>query len=373
MINNFNGYISDDDECPNPLCNHEGDLDIFSSIDIKPPIKINSIKDMIKIGKTYHCKKNRVYHGVDLEVVCRLVKPLTKLKNMIGMKDVKKSIINNIIFELGGFNVITKCNICQECIFGVPCIKRKNREMMHTYITGPPGVGKSEFCKILGEIYKELGILSNGRIHTAKRDDLIGQFLGQTTIKTQKFIDKCEGGIMLIDEVYSLGNEEGRDSYAKECIDCINLNLTEKRNFICIIAGYKDKIESCFFAYNEGLRRRFTFRYNIDKYSATELMKIFLLKINLEGWQTEFYGPKINTLEKFFKDNYAKFPHYGGDVETFFLNCKIMHSRRVIFTKKTKKYIIMNDIINGFKEYISNRGLEDKKSDIDDSIAHIYS
>jgi hypothetical protein len=106
------------------------------------------------------------------------------------------------------------------------------------------------------------------KFKVAKRSDLIAKYLGQTAAKTQEVIDDAVGGVLFIDEAYSLGNADGGDSYAKECIDTINQNLTEKKNqLLVIIAGYENALEECFFAYNEGLNRRFPFRYTIDAYT----------------------------------------------------------------------------------------------------------
>jgi len=94
-------------------------------------------------------------------------------------------------------------------------------------------------------------------------------------------IDAAKGGVLFIDEVYSLGNAEKRDSFSKECIDTINENLTTKKtDFICIIAGYKEDIKDCFFAYNAGLERRFPIRFHIDEYNASELFSIFKKKVD---------------------------------------------------------------------------------------------
>ena len=84
---------------------------------------------------------------------------------------------------------------------------------------------------------------------------------------------------MLIDEAYSLGNAEGRDSFSKECIDCINQYLSENaEDFVCIIAGYKEELDNCFFKQNRGLERRFPWRYNIEQYKPEELYKILDLQ-----------------------------------------------------------------------------------------------
>lgn len=337
-------------KCNNPLCDHIERDTVIDYVDYS----ISTLDDIISLGKTYHCKNNKEYNGVSLKILCDLVQPLTELQSLVGMTDVKTSIINQIVFFLQGFNNVTKCNVCLDCVYKLPCTRTGNKEMLHTVITGPPGVGKTELGKILGKIYKALGVISGGDIHIASRADLIAKYLGQTAAKTQEFIDKCKGGVMIIDEAYALGNKEGRDSFAKACIDTINQNLTERTDFLCIIMGYKDALEQCFFAQNEGLRRRFTFRYDITGYSSDELLEIFLQKVNKEGWCVD--DNCLSDVREFFKDNLKFFPHYGGDVETFFLNCKIHHGRRVIFKDPSiRKMLTLLDIKKGFETFIGNR------------------
>ena len=161
--------------------------------------------------------------------------------------------MNQIVFFLQGLNQKERCGSCIDCSYNLPCPTNLNDDMLHTVITGSPGTGKTELGKILGKVYKAMGVLSNGTFHIAKRSDLIGRFQGHTAVKTQEFIDKCKGGVMFIDEAYSLGNKEQRDTFSKECIDTINQNLTERRDFLCIIAGYRKELNKCFFAYNPGL------------------------------------------------------------------------------------------------------------------------
>lgn len=354
-----------EDVCINPLCNHNKG----KKIKMPTNIKLEHIDDLINLGKLYHCKNNVEYNGINLRIMCKLVLPLTKLQNMVGMENIKESIVNQIIFFLQGLNQKEKCNNCMDCSCGLPCSINMNNDMLHTVITGPPGVGKTELGKILGEVYKAMGVLSTGHVNVVSRSDLVGKWLGHTAAKTQAVIDKCKGGVMFIDEAYSLGNKEGRDSFSKECLDTLNQNLTERRDFLCIIAGYKDALDECFFSYNEGLKRRFTFRYDITGYNASELKDIFLLKLSQEGWTTEF---KVNDNDdsktimnkhrleqdiiRFFQDNLLSFPNYGGDIETFFLNCKISHSKRAVFLNPSKKKVITNeDIKEGFKSFVKAR------------------
>lgn len=337
--------------CPNPLCDHvKGDKSKF-----KPVINITEIKnidDIIELGKCYHCQNNTHLKALELRVLCKLVSPLTELKNMVGLKKVKEMMVNQILFFLQGLNIKY-----EQDGFGQIT---KNSDMMHTVITGPPGVGKTELGKILGKVYKSMGVLSKGTFKLVSRSDLVAKYLGQTAVKTQGVIDDCQGGVMFIDEAYSLGHKEGNDSFSKECLDTLNQNLTEKKDFLCIIAGYKDALDKCFFNMNEGLTRRFTFRYEIDGYTADELREIFEIKLELDKWKLEFKQNNNEELNKtyieFFKKNKNNFPNYGGDIETLFLKCKIAHSRRVIFESEDKRRILtLEDIENGFKHFMVDR------------------
>lgn len=375
IVTNKRFIAEEDGLCPNPLCDHKPFMSKNKRKRLVKDIKsIDSIDDLINLGKSYHCKKNIKYYGVNLRTMSKLVPSLTRLKNMIGMKKVKENIIDQIIFYLQKLNKKNKCYECDGCLYGSECQdKNKDQDMMHTIITGSPGVGKTELGKILGHIYNAMGVLENGRLHVARRADLIGKYLGHTAVKTQKFIDDCQGGVMFIDEAYSLGNEEQKDSFSKECIDTINQNLTENRNFICIIAGYSDSLDKCFFQYNEGLKRRFTFRYDIGNYTAIELKDIFVHKIDNSDWDID--KPIVPKLEEFFKNYKSSFPNFGGDIETLIMNCKIVHGKRVVFMdNKYKKILTMEDIDRGFSVYKTHRiinKLNTKNIDYD-NLSKIY-
>ncbi len=346
-----------DNKCPNPLCDHKNKKQDEVFTNVARITEIKDINDIIELGKTYHCKKNTHFNGMDLKILCRLVNPLSELKSMVGMKKVKENMVNQILFFLQGLNVKY-----EQDGFGKIT---SNTDMLHTVITGPPGVGKTELGKILGKVYKAMGVLSKGTFKLVTRSDLIAKYLGQTAVKTQEVINSCEGGVMFIDEAYALGHEEGRDSFSKECLDTLNQNLTEKRDFLCIIAGYKESLDKCFFSMNDGLKRRFTFRYDIDGYTGEELRQIFEVKLNADKWKLEFQddSEKLKQYEEFFKKNKENFPNYGGDIETLFLKCKIAHSKRIVFEPDDKRRILnMDDIEKGFKTFISDRKGSAKKS-----------
>lgn len=354
--------------CKNPNCDHI--YNAFYTPTIPLTIEIRDIHDLIELGKYYHCKNLTSYHDINLEILFYLIEPLTELSRLIGMQEVKQSMVDQILFFLQKLNHKDKCNKCIDCIMDNECsYKTINEDMLHTVITGPPGVGKTELGKILGKVYKAMGVLTKGHVNIARRPDLVGKYLGQTAHRTQDFIDKCKGGVMFIDEAYSLGNPEGRDSFAKECIDTINQNLTERRDFLCIIAGYEKALEESFFSYNEGLKRRFSFRYEIKGYTYDELCEMFLLKINSEGWS---YEDDKDKLVDFFKKNIEEFPRFGGDIETLFLKAKIMHSRRIVFKEPSnRKKIILDDILKGFKNFSRHRR-EIEENKLPPKIDHMY-
>ena len=199
------------------------EIDI-STLPIKTIDKeIHNIDDLLYLADIYDENELCTYN-IDLEKISKLKEPLINLKNMIGLDNIKQNIIDNIIYYLANIN--------------------DTEDMLHTVITGPPGVGKTKLGKIIGDIYFNLGILKGNNNYKkkrkksktrdynfkiVKRSDLIGKYVGHTAAKTQEVIDECNGGVLFIDEAYSLGNNEGRDTFSKECIDTINQNLTENK------------------------------------------------------------------------------------------------------------------------------------------------
>ncbi len=318
--------------------------------------EVETLDDLIFIAKKYGMIDSKIQCSIDPQILYDLVEPLEKLRDIIGMENIKDEIVDQILTSLQSLY--------------------DDDLMFHTVIKGPPGVGKTMLAKILGEIYRNMGIIQadeNGEVKfkIATRADLIGKYLGHTAIKTQDFIDSCEGGVMFIDEVYSLGNQEKRDSFAKECIDTLNLNLTEKKNFICIVAGYSDEIESCFFAFNPGLRRRFPFSYEITGYSAQELREIFISKLRKADWDVDLeLQDDLSRIDSFLKEKLDSFEHFGGDIDNFILNCKIVHGRRVFGKQiELRRKLLMIDLEKGYDRMMNNKT---KNNDDFDRVSHMY-
>ena len=147
---------------------------------------------------------------------------------------------------------------------------------LHLVFSGNPGTGKTTVARILAKLYKEIGILSEGQLVETDRSGLVAGYVGQTAIKTQKKIEEAMGGVLFIDEAYTL-NQEG-ENFGQEAIDTILKAMEDKRDqFIVIVAGYtqlmRDFVES-----NPGLRSRFNKFFEFPDYTVDELQQIFELQ-----------------------------------------------------------------------------------------------
>jgi hypothetical protein len=245
-------------------------------------------------------------------------------------------------------------------------------DFMHTVIYGPPGSGKTEVAKIIGRIFSNLGILNKKIFKKVSRNDLVAGYLGQTAIKTKDMIKASLGGVLFIDEAYSLGNSEKRDSFAKECVDTLCEALSEhKHNWMVIIAGYEKELNDCFFSLNEGLNSRFTWRFKLDPYKPSELRSIYDKQVRDYGWTVAKASTNKNETsassddvlpESWFASRMDYFTTYGRDMETLFTKTKIAHSRRVFcLPLSEKKIITFADLENGFKLFIENPEVNERK------------
>ena len=145
----------------------------------------------------------------------------------------------------------------------------------HLVFTGNPGTGKTTVARLMGAIYKEIGLLPSGHLIEARRSDLIGQYIGSTTPKTEKVIKSAIGGVLFIDEAYSLleGYNNGR-SYGEECITTLLLAMENfKGQFALIVAGYPEEMIQ-FINSNPGLRSRFDQVWHFRDYTNEELVTI---------------------------------------------------------------------------------------------------
>ena len=287
-----------------------------------PPI--NSLHDLVEIGHSI-----KLYRNIDMIMIWRISPYLEELDKLIGMADLKQSIFCQVLYYIQGMHK-----------------RNESDEYLHTMIYGTPGTGKTTVAQLIAKIYQGLNILSkNGKFKIAHRDDFIAGYLGQTALKTEKLLKSCIGGVLFIDEVYSLApRENDKDSFSKEALDTLTAFLSEHKNdFCCIGAGYETDVETCFFGMNQGLKRRFPWVHRIDNYTAQELTQIFLKMIDQINWEISI---DLKHLENIIRNNMVLFENSGGDIETFITKCKITHAKRVILIGPEHKFIITREDIN---------------------------
>jgi SpoVK/Ycf46/Vps4 family AAA+-type ATPase len=310
-------------------------------------VEINDISDILKLTDRYQ-NDPAVKYNINMKALHDIREPLQELNNMIGMTDLKSNIVDQILYFVQDLH---KSNL-------------SNGDFMHTVIYGPPGTGKTEIAKIMGKIYSKIGILKKGTFKKVTRSDMIAGYLGQTALKTRDVIKEALGGVLFIDEAYSLGNPDKKDSFSKECIDTLCEALSDnKEELMVIIAGYEKELKDCFFNYNQGLDSRFTWRFKTDDYTAEDLYQIFLKKVKDIGWDIDT-DSKITV--EWFKKNKEYFRFYGRDIETILAKTKIAHSRRVFCKPENeKKKINLKDLDKGLQIYLKNDDVKGRKEKLE--------
>jgi stage V sporulation protein K len=186
-----------------------------------------------------------------------------ELNSLIGLENVKKEIEDLVIFN--------KVQKTREKIG----LKKTNRTM-HMAFLGNPGTGKTTVARIVGNMYRSLGILSKGHFIEATRTDLIAEYQGQTSLKVKRLIQKAKGGVLFIDEAYSITENEKSDSYGRECLTELTKALEDYRDdLVVIVAGYDDLMKK-FFESNPGLKSRFNYFIEFEDYTVNQMFEIFL-------------------------------------------------------------------------------------------------
>lgn len=225
-----------------------------------------------------------------------------------------------------------------------------SKNTLHLAFTGNPGTGKTTVARIVGRIYKQIGLLSKGHFIEVSRTDLIAGYQGQTAHKVKEVIERSKGGVLFIDEAYSITENEHSDSYGRECLTELTKALEDYRDdLVVIVAGYTEPMQK-FFESNPGLKSRFNTFIEFEDYNASELFEILLCmcKKNDYDLTSEAQDKLKHYFDDSLKKNNGQFAN-GRFVRNVFDDLVMNQARRVFNIDKpnaqTLKEILLSDII----------------------------
>lgn len=252
---------------------------------------------------------------------------LLLIDSMVGMKRLKEEV--HLLVDVLHVNSIRES-------LG----KKPLKQSLHSVFFGSPGTGKTSVARLLGQIYKASGILSKGHVVEVSRSDLVSQYIGHTALLTNKKINEALGGILFIDEAYSLYSESGSD-YGSEVINTLIKRMEDDRgDFIVIMAGYQKEMHS-FLNSNTGLKSRFTHVFHFETYTPEELITIFSSYFNNQGFRLspEAHAKLIDIFQEELKDKDPSFGN-GRFARNLFERALRLQSRRLKIISLERKITI---------------------------------
>lgn len=251
---------------------------------------------------------------------------LLELNSLIGLKNVKK-----LVDEICAFIKIQERRK-KEKLLAEPIV-------LHMIFRGNPGTGKTTVARIMGKIFKKMGILEKGHLVEIERADIVGEYIGHTAIKVRQQVKRALGGILFIDEAYSLARG-GEKDFGKEAIDALVKAMEDnKDNLILILAGYKSEMDY-FLRTNPGLKSRFPIHVDFEDYSIKELINI--ANKMAEVRQYKLTSGAIKKLEKILE---IKNSSYNSGNARLVRNIVERAIRKQAVRLQNRKYISKEDLM----------------------------
>ena len=331
------------------VANHNNKIILIKILKIVSEIieGINFDKEVKQLAQIMHSNLLSYYGYLSVRSLCKdslepddsksLTELLLDLNQLIGLKSVKEKVQDLLAYQK-----------VQKMRMNNNLYSQKNT--LHLAFTGNPGTGKTTVARIVGRIYKKLGLLSQGHFIEVSRTDLIAGYQGQTALKVKSVIERAKGGVLFIDEAYSITENEQSDSYGKECLTELTKALEDYReDLVVIVAGYTKPMYQ-FFESNPGLKSRFNTFIEFDDYDADELLEI-LLSICLsndyiltEDLKKKVYFYFVEQLDKK-ADDFAN----GRFVRNIYDDLVMNHARRTAKLNKPTKEDLSIIILEDFK------------------------
>ena len=279
--------------------------------------------DTFKMSETQKLKPDDIpnaYNTRDLPEI------LADLNGLVGLDKIKEQ-INNLI-SLLKFNKNANIDI--------------SKFNLHMVFTGNPGTGKTTVARLLSDILFNLGYVRKNKLVEVSAKDLIGEYIGQTSGKTYNVLKSAFGGVLFIDEAYSIISTDSKATFASDCISTILKVMEDQRdNLIVIFAGYKNEMEN-FIKFNPGLQSRIGYKIEFDDYSNEELMQIFknLLETNKFKITQEAEEKVKNIIEKSSKiENFGN----GRYINKMYQDILILHANNMGDEKDKEKLMLITE------------------------------